>query len=216
VHWHGIELESYFDGVAGFSGDGRRVSPLIAPADSFEARFTPPRAGTFIYHTHVDEERQQPAGLAGPIIVLEPGARYDPATDHTVLITSPWAWADQQRAVMVNGSLTPAPLVLRAGVTHRLRFINMTVRRPAIRVELRRDTTLLAWRTVAKDGADLPASRQVVAPARRQFAIGETFDVELTPDAPGDLRLDVRIGGRFGDHPTLAVLPLRVRGDGRD
>ena len=70
VHWHGIELESYFDGVAGFSGDAQRISPLIAPRDSFEARFTPPRAGTFIYHTHVDEERQQPAGLAGPIVVL--------------------------------------------------------------------------------------------------------------------------------------------------
>ena len=24
VHWHGIELESYFDGVAGFSGAGAR------------------------------------------------------------------------------------------------------------------------------------------------------------------------------------------------
>jgi manganese oxidase len=212
VHWHGIELESYFDGVAGFSGDGRRVSPLIAPRDSFEARFTPPRAGTFIYHTHVDEERQQPAGLAGPIIVLEPGARYDPATDHAVLITSPWAWADQQRAVMVNGSLTPTPLVLRAGVTHRLRFVNMTVRRPALRVELRRDTTLLAWRTVAKDGADLPAARQVVVPARRTIAIGQTFDVELTPATPGELWLEVRIGGRFSDHPILAVLPVVVEG----
>ena len=60
VHWHGIELDSYFDGVAGFSGDPRRLSPVIAPSDSFEARFTPPRSGTFIYHTHVDEPRQQP------------------------------------------------------------------------------------------------------------------------------------------------------------
>ena len=65
VHWHGIELESYFDGVAGFSGNASRASPIIAPADSFEARFTPPRAGTFIYHTHIDELRQQPAGMAG-------------------------------------------------------------------------------------------------------------------------------------------------------
>ncbi|HET9276408.1 MAG TPA: multicopper oxidase domain-containing protein, partial [Gemmatimonadales bacterium] len=51
VHWHGIELESYFDGVPGFSGSGARLSPLIAPADSFVARFTPPRAGTFMYHS---------------------------------------------------------------------------------------------------------------------------------------------------------------------
>ena len=31
--------------------------------DSFVVRFTPPRAGTFIYHTHADESRQQHAGL---------------------------------------------------------------------------------------------------------------------------------------------------------
>ena len=27
VHWHGIELESYYDGVAGFAGQGRRLAP---------------------------------------------------------------------------------------------------------------------------------------------------------------------------------------------
>ena len=50
VHWHGIEVEdSYVDGVPGFSGAGKHLSPAIAPGDSFEARFTPPRAG----HVHV-------------------------------------------------------------------------------------------------------------------------------------------------------------------
>jgi manganese oxidase len=207
VHWHGIELQSYFDGVAGFSGDNGRISPLIAPRDSFEARFTPPRAGTFIYHTHVDEERQQPAGLAGPIIVLEPGAAYDSATNRTVIITSPWSFADQQRAVMVNGSLTPDPLVLRSGVAYRLRFVNMTVRRPALVVEFRRDSTLLTWRTLAKDGADLRATRQVVGPGLHNITIGETFDVEVKADTPGDLRLDIRIART---RPIAAVLPVRV------
>ena len=67
IHWHGIELESYFDGVAGFSGTNARLSPMIAPGDSFEARFTPPRSGTFIYHSHVDEPRQHRAGLIGAL-----------------------------------------------------------------------------------------------------------------------------------------------------
>jgi FtsP/CotA-like multicopper oxidase with cupredoxin domain len=40
IHWHGIELESYFDGVAGFSGIEKRLSPVIAPRDSFEALHT--------------------------------------------------------------------------------------------------------------------------------------------------------------------------------
>ena len=35
VHWHGLELDSYYDGVAGWSGIGTTVAPIIAPGDSF-------------------------------------------------------------------------------------------------------------------------------------------------------------------------------------
>ena len=73
IHWHGIELDSYFDGVSGWSGDQRKTAPHVNAGDSFAVRFTPPRAGTFIYHSHFDEERQLGSGLYGPIIVLEPG-----------------------------------------------------------------------------------------------------------------------------------------------
>ena len=44
VHWHGIELESYYDGIPGWSGAGVKIAPFIAAADSFTAVFTPPRA----------------------------------------------------------------------------------------------------------------------------------------------------------------------------
>jgi FtsP/CotA-like multicopper oxidase with cupredoxin domain len=206
IHWHGIELESYFDGVAGFSGSAQRLSPLIAAGDSFEARFTPLRAGTFIYHTHVDELRQQPAGMSGAIIVLEPGQRYDPATDIAVLITTPRDSADQGRAVLLNGRLAPAPVDVRVGMPHRLRFINITIGRPSIRVELRRDTTLLTWRALAKDGGELAAARQVARPARQQISIGETYDFELTPDTVGEYRLEVRTGTSV----LIAVMPLRA------
>src|SRR6185369_9934421 len=40
VHWHGIELESYNDGVGGWSGAGAHLAPMIAPGDSFVATFT--------------------------------------------------------------------------------------------------------------------------------------------------------------------------------
>lgn len=206
IHWHGIELESYFDGVAGFSGSAQRLSPLIAPGDSFEARFTPPRAGTFIYHTHVDEQRQQPAGMSGAIIVLDSGQRYDPATDIAVLITTPRDSADQGRTVLLNGRLAPAPVDVRIGVPHRLRFINITIGRPSIRLELRRDTTLLTWRALAKDGGELPAARQLARPARQQISIGETYDFELTPTVAGEHRLEVRTGNGV----LIAVMPLRV------
>jgi FtsP/CotA-like multicopper oxidase with cupredoxin domain len=189
------------------------VLPAIAPRDSLTVRFTPPRAGTFMYHTHVDELRQQRAGLAGPLIVLEPGDRYDPATDLAVLITSPSDSMEAGRAVLLNGSLTPPSVEMRAGETHRLRFINITVGRPGMRMELRRDSTLLEWRVLAKDGAELPATRKVVGPARQTIGIGETVDVEVIPSAPRELRLEARTaGGRL-----LGVIPLRIReaGSGR-
>jgi FtsP/CotA-like multicopper oxidase with cupredoxin domain len=208
VHWHGIELESYFDGVAGFGGVGRRISPAVAARDSFEARFTPPRAGTFIYHTHVDEERQQPAGLAGPLLVVEPGQRLDPATDLVVLITSPNDSASDNGGLLVNGRRTPAPLELRAGVPHRLRIINMALRRAGPRVEMRRDGAAVTWRPLAKDGHDLPAERQTERPARQIVSIGETYDMEVTPAAPGDLELGVFFGR---SDVRLATLPVRVR-----
>jgi FtsP/CotA-like multicopper oxidase with cupredoxin domain len=207
VHWHGIELESYFDGVAGFSGAGRRLSPVIAPHDSFVARFTPPRAGTFIYHTHVDETRQQLAGLAGPLVVVEPGRPFDPAVDHTILISTPPDSAAELREVLVNGSPAPAPLWMSAGVTQRLRFINMTTRRPGMRVELWRDSALARWRPIAKDGAELPAARQLSRPARTPITIGETMDFEITPAAEDGMRLEFR----GVDGARLATLPVRVR-----
>lgn len=60
VHWHGIELESYYDGVPGFSGATGRVTPLIAPGDSFTVRFTPPRR-----HVHLSHACQRGTPTAG-------------------------------------------------------------------------------------------------------------------------------------------------------
>jgi FtsP/CotA-like multicopper oxidase with cupredoxin domain len=206
VHWHGIELESYFDGVAGFSGVNGRLTPSIAPGDSFVARFTPPRAGTFIYHTHVNETRQQPAGLSGPLVVMEPGTRFDAATDIPVLITSPPDSADETHAVLLNGRLAPDTLEMRAGTRYRLRLINITTARPNLRMELRRDTSLVKWRRIAKDGADLPVGQQVARAAQELVSVGETVDVELTPPAPGAYRLEARTAsGRL-----LATMPLRA------
>ena len=207
IHWHGIELESYFDGVAGFSGTQQRLAPVIAPRDSFEARFTPPHAGTFMYHTHIDETRQQRAGLAGVLLVLEPGKRYDPATDIPILISSPSDDESEAHRVLLNGSLTPPPLDLERGVRYRLRFVNITTGRPGMRVEMRRDSALAMWTPLAKDGADLPASRRVMQPARQRISIGETFDFEVTPSLPGTTRLEMlTVGGTL-----LGVVLMHVR-----
>jgi manganese oxidase len=206
IHWHGIELDSYFDGVAGFGGSSRRLAPVIAPSDSFEARFTPPRSGTFIYHTHVDEPRQQPAGLSGALLVVDPNRPYDRATDIPVLISTPRTPDVARRAVLLNGMEAPPTTELRVGIPHRFRLINITIGRPGIRVEVRRDTSFTQWRARAKDGADLPDAQKVMRRAVQPITIGETYDFELTPRERGAMRLEVRSGTGV----LLAMMPLVV------
>lgn len=211
VHWHGIELESYYDGVPGFSGANRRLSPIVAPGDSFVVRFTPPRAGTFIYHTHALEERQQLAGLAGALVVSEPNAPRNPETDIPLVITAPTEFAEQARKALINGSSSPPAQVMRVGQTYRLRVVQMSVSRSSLRFELLRDSASYVWRNVAKDGADLPSQLRVMVPARVALGIGETYDFEVTPMAVGALRLEVRVGIPWpAPSPLLVTLPISV------
>ncbi len=209
VHWHGIELESYYDGVPGFSGAGVRTTPLIAPGDSFVVRFTPPRAGTFIYHTHHDEDRQQGGGLAGALIVRDPARPFDASRDHPILITSPSDQGEAARRVYINAALTPPPIVVRVGERTRLRFINMTLRRSGIRLWLKRGTQLASWTVVAKDGADVAPAMAVARPASQLISIGETYDVEIDADQPGELQIEARVGA-LNDARVLGVQTIRV------
>jgi FtsP/CotA-like multicopper oxidase with cupredoxin domain len=190
VHWHGIELESYFDGVPGFAGEGKRLAPVIAPGKTFQARFTPPRSGTFIYHTHLDDLRQQRAGLSGALVVVDDPAAYDPARDWVMLVTVPRKAADAAK-VLLNGTLAPQAREMRVGERYRLRLINIHTNRPAMRFRLLQGDNVLRWRIVAKDGMELPADQLRDSTAEIQMGNGETYDVEYQPTIAGDIRVDV-------------------------
>ena len=189
VHWHGIELESYSDGVPGWSGALRRLAPAVMPGDSFVARLTLPRAGTFIYHTHLNDLEQITSGLYGAIVVLEPGQPWDPASDH--VFVAGWDGRGEPPRILVNGDSLPAPQTFAAGVAHRLRFVNIG---PATRLvfELRRGGARAVWQPLAKDGADLPPALTAPGAAARRLAVGETFDALFTPET-GDYELIVRL-----------------------
>jgi manganese oxidase len=217
VHWHGIELESFFDGVAGFGGAGGRVTPVVAPADSFEARFTPPRAGTFIYHSHVDEPRQHRAGLVGALVVHD-SLPADPGRDLVFLLKARREGDGTPPLLEINGAADPDTLVLRAGERYRMRFIGLQVGFPNATVTLTerpdsvpaavRDSMLAEWSPVAKDGADLPDAERQARPARQILSVGETYDFELVPRRAGSLRMEVRLPGFAG---LLVVrVPIRV------
>ena len=206
IHWHGIELDSYYDGVPGWGGSGAQVTPPIEPGQSFVARFTPPRAGTFIYHTHWHNFLQLAGGLYGPLIVLRPGQTFDPETDIPVVIGNGGA-LDLKSPIFLNGSAQPEPLRLKAGVKYRLRFINITANGNGFQVSLLGGSSPVRWRAVAKDGENLPPAQASEQEARLVIGVGETYDFEFTPTTKGDLRLEVvRPFNR-----TWAVAEVQVR-----
>jgi FtsP/CotA-like multicopper oxidase with cupredoxin domain len=203
VHWHGIELESFHDGAVGYGGHGQRIAPVIMPNDSFVARMTPPRAGTFIYHTHVDEMRQQPGGLYGALIVVPEGQKYDAEREPIIVMGTP---SDSVvGAVLFNGEYNPT-LNLKVGQTYRLRMVHIMVGRPNMYVTLVDGEQPLEWKVVAKDGADLPAHQAKAGPAKLPMSNGETYDVLFTPSKAGDFRFEAKAANNvyFG-HAIIRV-----------
>jgi FtsP/CotA-like multicopper oxidase with cupredoxin domain len=198
VHWHGMELESYYDGVVGWGTDGRRITPAIQPGESFLVRFTPPRAGTFIYHTHLNDEVQLGGGLYGALIVLDPGVQFDWAHDHIFIVSR--GGADELKSPrLLNGSAADPPtLYWQKGQRNRLRLIDITANNPAL-FSLEGSSGVIQWRPVAKDGADLPTNQAVMQDSRQLLFEGETYDFEFEPREPESLRLEV------GSSPTATT-----------
>jgi FtsP/CotA-like multicopper oxidase with cupredoxin domain len=188
--------------VAGWSGIGNHLAPSIQPGDSFTARLTLPRAGTFIYHTHMNDVEQLTSGLYGGIVVLEPGRKFDPRRDH--IFVAGWDSDAEPIHLLVNGDSLPAPLELAVGVPHRFRFVNIGVA-GRFQFAIYRDSSLVEWRMLARDGAELSEVQALTAAAAVLVDVGETRDFGFVP-GPGEYRLVL------GDpkHPAWAQV-LRVR-----
>ena len=161
------------------------MAPSVAPGAVFQARLSMPRAGTFIYHTHMRDVVQLTSGLYGPIVVLEPGTKFDVRTDHLEVV----GWDGLEGNLLFNGdSVASPPIEMRTGEPHRFRFVNIGAAGPAI-ISLNRDSTVAEWRALAKDGADLPADQARVRKARLFIVAGETYDFEFTPPQAGEYLL---------------------------
>jgi FtsP/CotA-like multicopper oxidase with cupredoxin domain len=192
VHWHGLEIPSFPDGVPHWSGLGGRIYTQVEPKGEFVAAFTPPRSGTYPYHSHLNDRHHIQSGMYGALLVLD--APRDSTRDHVIVvggggpeiekkIESPYA--------LVNGRRFPPPVRLTVGETHRLRIVTI---HPDWRVAytLRNDSTVARWRAIAKDGADLPTTLATTRPAHTEMGPGQTEDYEFTPTTPGTWRLEVR------------------------
>lgn len=190
VHWHGLEIDSYYDGVAGLSSNAGVVSPMIMPRDSFEVTLTPPRAGSFMYHTHINDIRQQSHGLYGPIVVLDSGETWDPDRDLIFQLGT-----DPTDSPILNGGDTPPALTLHAGKPYRIRLMNITLDNPFAELWLTAaNGAAPLWTPLAKDGYSLPPWQREPRRSRQRVSIGETYDFRLTFPRPGEYTMEGRVG----------------------
>jgi FtsP/CotA-like multicopper oxidase with cupredoxin domain len=168
------------------------VLQSVAPGDSITVRFTPPRVGTFMYHSHFNESEQIASGLYAPIIVVEPGQKVDLDRDRVLffgtagssdnVVVGPYAHH------MLNGSEQPKPMDLKAGTTYRFRLFNLADGGPTV-VALMAGKQPVSWRAVAKDGATLPASQATMRPANADVRSRRDLRLRVHLAKAGDLVL---------------------------
>ncbi len=207
VHWHGLEIESFPDGVAGFSGIGDKIMPPIPPGGSFAAEFTPPRSGTFPYHSHLHELRQIGSGMYGAIIVSD--APRDTTRDHVIVAGGgglPMFFKQAPNFLLVNGHTSPRRLLMTVGDTNRLRIVSIHADE-VLHFRFGTEASVVRWRPLARDGADLPAALRNSMLAVMSMGPGETADFAFVPTQPGPMTLEVWIprGGQ------RVVLPVEVK-----
>jgi FtsP/CotA-like multicopper oxidase with cupredoxin domain len=176
VHWHGIRLPNAMDGVPGLT------QPPIEPGSSFLYEFSPPDAGTFLYHPHDNSLEQMGRGLAGALIV-EPPEPFA-ADRELVWVIQDWRLSREAQiapgfgngmeaamtgrvgnTVTING-LVPDAVPVRAGERIRLRIVNAaTARIIALGFEGHRPVV------IALDGQPCdphqPSGRLLLGPAMR-------------------------------------------------
>ena len=173
-----------------------------------------------MYHSHVDDVRQQPAGLVGAMIVRD-GPTTALPDDHEIFLKGARDGPIGRNPLDIGGRANPDTIVVHAGRTTRFRLMNLTAVHPNATIVFTarpdstfanlRDTSIVRWTPVAKDGADLPSAAQTSHPALQVISMGETYDFEFVPERRGQvLRLEVRSAGGRPSGILLARVPVKV------
>jgi FtsP/CotA-like multicopper oxidase with cupredoxin domain len=204
VHWHGLEIDSYFDGVSGWGNFKNMLAPILQPGDSFVVHMRPPRSGTFIYHTHM-HNAQLFAGMYGALIVKDPEEKYESEKNKVVLLGE-----NGSGAIFVNGKKQPDTLYMKKGMNYRFRLINITAGWADLTTSIIYNGSPAKWKPLAKDGADFPSYQQIIKSALNQpVSIGQTLDFGFTPEEPGDYLFQV--GDTYGFLQPPITMVIRVK-----
>jgi manganese oxidase len=186
IHWHGIPLPNAMDGVPPLT------QAAVEPGESFVYEFTAPPAGSFMYHSHVETDKQIMVGLYAPFIV-DPVAEVDPPDVDVMWMLSEWRVGSngETYAAMpmagaepnyftINGKAFPntEPIVVKMGERVRIRMANIGQFTHPMHLHG------INFRIVAYDGVSLPPEQQIT---RNTVPVnpGEIIDIEFIADNPG-------------------------------
>lgn len=105
IHWHGIPVPFLMDGA------GMISQQAIAPSQAFTYRFTAPQAGTYMYHSHLND--LELSSVAGMIVVEPQDASREPRYAHDVpIFISSIDWdasrGVEAQAVLANSMMMPS------------------------------------------------------------------------------------------------------------
>jgi FtsP/CotA-like multicopper oxidase with cupredoxin domain len=194
VHWHGLQIDSWADGVPDWSASAGKSSLAIDPGKKFTYKLSLMHPGTFIYHSHLDDINQLTSGLYGPLIVMGEHEVYNPKKDHFFLVAWKTPFATSIKDLELNGSFEQPNQYAHTGETHRLRLINIG---PAasVKIMMLKNGKPVLIRFIAKDGMDLPAMQQSDVKESPFFGVGETADFQFKPLKAGIYNLRVSLGG---------------------
>ena len=191
IHWHGLEIDSWSDGVPNWSSSNGRTSPIIEPGSEFTYQLSLMRPGTFVYHSHLDDIYQLTKGLYGPMIVMGENKKFNPKLDHFFILG--WKNTDPVDAndLDINGWNEIPLQKAKTGEIHRLRVINIG---PAgnSRISMTKNGQPVTITTIAKDGADLPIRQQEDIERSDRLYVGETADFNFKPVESGIYELKIK------------------------
>jgi hypothetical protein len=182
IHWHGIPVPNAMDGVT-----------PIQPGASFTYEFTAPPAGSFMYHSHINSDKQLGLGLYAPFIVdPKTSPANEPSVDVTWMLSEWRVGSDGQTyAAMpmagaepnyftINGKSYPntAPIEAKKGQRVRVRLANVGQFTHPMHLHG------MNFKIVAYDGVPLPPEQQIV---RNTVPVnpGELVDIEFVADNAG-------------------------------
>jgi FtsP/CotA-like multicopper oxidase with cupredoxin domain len=226
IHWHGLRVPADMDGT-------EAVQPPVEPGGRFEYRFVVPDAGTFWYHSHVNETEQLERGLYGALIVRGPDEptldaervlhlddlKLGPEGDLAPFGDEHELHAGREGDVrLVNGRQEPE-LEIAAGQIERWRIVNAANTR-----FVRLSIGARPFSILGTDGGLLPSrvqtSEVLITPGERvdlavgPFAEGEVLEIESLPydrgkgERPPERFATLRVGAAA---PSRAEIPDRLR-----